>query len=366
MRAIPPARWFDAHLDLACLAENGRDMTLPPERCAGPWPPATLTFPSLAEGNVKGVLGTIFTELNGDDAVAYPDGDAQAAHDKGVRQLERYHRWHAEGLIRLISSTRRALAEQRLATIEASKPVSSTPRLSASSPSCLILMECADPIREPAELAWWAERGVAAIGLAWARGSRYASGNSEPSCSSAIGLTDLGRQLVSEMDRLGIVHDASHLSDRALSDLFALTDRPVIASHSNVRALLDGKSQRHLTDEAIREIGRRAGVIGLNLVRNFIRTGLNRDDPGDRPSIAEAINHVERICELMGHRRGVGMGSDLDGGISGHDLPRGIDRPRDFVRFAEELAARGWSDAEVEAFAWGNWARFWGLDRAGA
>jgi len=353
MRPVRPLRWFDAHLDLACLAENGRDMNLPPERCAGPWPPATLTFPSLAEGNVGCVLGTIFTELNGDDAVGYPEGDAQAAHAKGVRQLETYHRWHAEGLIRLIPSPR----------CSTTYSVSSPPSLRASVPSCLILMECADPIRNPAELAWWVERGVAAIGLAWARGSRYAAGNGEPSCSSPVGLTDLGRKLLPEMDRLGIVHDASHLSDRSLADLFSLTDGPVIASHSNVRALLDGVSQRHLTDEAIREIGRRGGVIGLNLVRNFIRTGLNRDDPGDRPSIGEAVNHVERVCEIMEHRRGVGMGSDLDGGISGHDLPRGIDRPRDFIRFAEELAARGWSDAEVEGFAWANWARFWEIDR---
>jgi microsomal dipeptidase-like Zn-dependent dipeptidase len=146
-----------------------------------------------------------------------------------------------------------------------------------------VLMECADPIRDPDELPWWVERGVVAIGLAWWRGSRYATGNGEPSCTSGIGLTDLGRELVKRMDAQGVVHDASHLSDRALDDLFALTDKPVIASHSNCRALLGGVNQRHLTDEAILEIGRRGGVIGLNLVKNFIRAGLNRADPNDRP-----------------------------------------------------------------------------------
>jgi membrane dipeptidase len=277
-------------------------------------------------------------------------GDAEGAHAAGVRQLEIYQRWHEQGLIGLIASPRRTAHDPRASSVHSSVPL------------CLILMEGADPIREPKELAWWAERGVAAIGMAWARGSRYANGNGEPSCSSATGLTPIGRKLVREMDRLGVVHDASHLSDRALADLFAATDHPIIASHSNVRSLLDGVSQRHLTDDAIREIGRRGGVIGLNLVRHFIRTGLNRDDPGDRPSIAEAIDHVERIAEIMQRRSGVGMGSDLDGGISGHDLPRGIDRPRDFVRFAEELASRGWSDPEIEGFAWGNWARFWRLN----
>lgn len=350
---MPQRRWFDAHLDLACLAANGRDMTLPPEQCAGPWPPVTLTLESLREGHVSHVLGTIFTEANGDDAVGYPASDAEAAHRAGVLQLEIYQRWHAQGLLRLIASPRSPALFS---------PSTFAPScLRAAVPSCLILMECADPIREPAELEWWAQRGVAAIGLAWARGSRYAAGNSEPSCQSPHGLTPIGRELVREMDRLGIVHDASHLSDRALDDLLSMTDRPVIASHSNVRSLLDGVSQRHLTDEAIREIGRRGGVIGLNLVRFFIRAGLDRANPEDRPSVAEAINHVEHITALMGHRRGVGMGSDLDGGISGHDLPRGIDRPRDFAKFADELAARGWSDAEIDDFAFGNWARFWGI-----
>src|SRR5690606_17695102 len=99
----------------------------------------------------------------------------------------------------------------------------------------------------------------------------------------------------------------------------------------------------------------------LNLVRNFIRTGLDRADPNDRPTIDEAVAHVEHIADLHGHRRGVGLGSDLDGGITGHDLPAGINAPRDFDRLAEALARRGWSDTDLEAFAWGNWARFFSV-----
>jgi membrane dipeptidase len=349
-------RWFDADLDLACLAENGRDMTRRVADCGGPWLPASVTFPTLAEGGVAACLGTIFTEMDGDDAVRYPAEDAEAAHAAGVRQLERYESWEREGRIELwkwqgggAGKWQSGEVAERQSGEQERRPI----RLG-------ILMECADPIRTPDELGWWAERGVMAVGMAWARGSRYAAGNSEPSCSSPVGLTGLGRALARRIDELGLVHDVSHLSDRALADLFSLTDRRVMASHSNCRALLDGKNQRHLTDEAIGEIGRRGGVIGLNLVRNFIRTGLNREDPNDRPSIDEAIGHVEHVCGIMGRRSGVGMGSDLDGGISAHDLPAGIDGPRDFVKFAAALERRGWSAAEVEGFAWGNWARFFG------
>jgi membrane dipeptidase len=333
-------RWFDAHLDLGALADNGRDMTRSLADCGGPWLPATVTFPSLVEGGVAACLGTIFTEADGDDAVRYRAGDAEGAHAAGVRQLEQYRRWEADGLIRLWRVGRPA-------------PVK-VPEISLG-----ILMECADPLRAPEELAWWVDRGVVAVGMAWARGSRYASGNGPSSCSNPVGLTEIGRELVRLMDRLGVVHDVSHLSDRALDDLLSLTDRPVMASHSNSRALLDGVSQRHLTDEAIREIGRRGGVIGLNLVRNFIRTGVNREDPSDRPSIDEATAHVEHICEVQGSRSGVGMGSDLDGGITGNDLPAGISAPRDFELIAESLLRRGWGDSQVEGFAWGNWAKFW-------
>jgi membrane dipeptidase len=350
-------RWFDAHLDLACLAENGRDMARGVGDCGGPWLPASVTFPTLAEGGVAACLGTIFTEMDGDDAVRYPAWDAEAAHAAGVRQLEWYERWEREGRIELWEQRRGGVSEWRHGG-GAARPEEGG---AAAVPIHLgILMECADPIRTPDELGWWAERGVVAVGMAWARGSRYAAGNSEPSCSSPVGLSDLGRALVRRMDELGLVHDVSHLSDRALGDLFSATDRPVMASHSNCRALLDGKNQRHLTDEAIGEIGRRGGVIGLNLVRHFIRAGLNRADPNVRPSIDEAIGHVEHVCGIMGHRRGVGMGSDLDGGISALDIPAGIDGPRDFVKFAETLGRRGWSEEEVERFAWGNWARFFG------
>ncbi|MBX3377316.1 MAG: membrane dipeptidase [Phycisphaeraceae bacterium] len=330
-----PHPWFDAHLDLAYLAANGRDMTRGLNDCGGPHPPAAVTLPAMESGRVRACLATIFTEADGADASGYPAGDPTAANAAGLRQLRVYQSWQASG--RIIPFEHRSVQHGIAAGI---------------------LMECADPIRQPDELEWWASQGVVAIGLTWARGSRYASGNAAPSCDSPVGLTPLGVELVERMDALGVVHDVSHLSDRALDDVLSRTSRPVIASHSNCRALLDGVSQRHLTDEAIREIGRRGGVIGLNLVKNFIRTGLRRNDPGDRPSIEDCLRHVERVCELVGHDRAVGLGSDLDGGMSAHDLPAGINSPEGFERLAEGLSARGWSEERVHAFAWGNWDRF--------
>jgi membrane dipeptidase len=244
----------------------------------------------------------------------------------------------------------------------------------SSLPSLLtgILMECADPIRSPDDLDWWAEQGVVAIGMAWWHQSRYAGGN-----GVETGLTDLGRELIPRMDALGIVHDASHLSDASLSELFERTDAPVVATHSNSRAIMSGGAgtlpasggggilpasdlalQRHIPDEFIAEIARRGGIIGLNLYRRFIKPDLGATE---RPTIDDAIAHVEHVCEIAGHRHAVGLGSDMDGGLTANDLPDGIDRPADLVRLADALSARGWSDDDVRDFAWGNWARFWGI-----
>ena len=220
-------------------------------------------------------------------------------------------------------------------------------------------MECADPILDPDDLPNWVEGGVIAIGMAWWHESRYAGGNG----SDNAGLTDLGRALVPAMDEQNVVHDASHLSQRSLDELFELTDAPVIASHSNCRALLPGENHRHLSDASIKEIARRGGVVGINLVRNFLDPTLaasKKPIKGDA-TIAQVCDHIEHVCEVVGDRRHVGLGSDMDGGITADDLPKGIDSPSDLTKITDALAERGWSDEDVRAFAWDNWACFWGV-----
>ncbi|MBW3589648.1 MAG: membrane dipeptidase, partial [Actinobacteria bacterium] len=165
-------------------------------------------------------------------------------------------------------------------------------------------------------------------------------------------LTEAGAELVAALDELGIIHDVSHLADEAADGLLEKTDRPLVASHSNSRRLMDGKDQRHLTDELAGEIGRRAGVIGLNLCTRFL-TMQDR-----RATIEETVAHVEHFAEIMGHRRGVGLGSDMDGGFGADQLPAGISEPGDLALLSGGLAAAGWNEEEVSGFASGNWLSF--------
>jgi membrane dipeptidase len=344
--------WFDAHLDLAYLAVCGREMNAAPENAGGPDLPGCVTLPSLAAGNVKACLATVFTEMGGNNAASYAEGDAAAAHRAGLAQIATYQAWAERGAVSI------GLAGSRFPGVQSRPSQPSLALLGRGHLQLGILVECADPISGPEELSWWVEQGVVAVGLAWAMGGRYSGGNGK-----GDGITDLGRAMIKEIDRLKVVHDVSHLSERAMDEIFELAQGPIMSSHSNCREVVRATEARaiprHLSDRTIRQIAGRGGVVGLNLYSPFLAKCGVRDR---RATIAEAIDHVEHICQLVGHRRCVGLGSDMDGGFSAEKLPEGINGPADLPRLAEELNRRGWSDGDVRAFTWGNWARFWGLN----
>ena len=346
-------RWFDGHLDLAFLAEVGRDMHTEPAEARGRLQPVAVTLPSLRAGGVFACCATIFTEPadpndpeSESGAFAYPPDDVDAAYVAGMRQMKLYHAWAQGGAIDILA-----------------RPDHYTPTHTNAQPlRCAILMENADPISTPDDLAEWAELGLSAVGLAWARPSRYARGNlTKP--RDDTGLTDLGRAMVRAIDALGLVHDVSHLSDHATDELLELATGRVIASHSNARALFPGmpprQAQRHLRDETIAEIARRGGVIGVNLFSPFLDA--ERQEYG-RATIEQAADHACHLRDIAGTSAAVALGSDMDGGFGADRLPEGIDRPADLAKFSDALCARGWTTDELAAFERGAWCRFWNIE----
>lgn len=151
--------------------------------------------------------------------------------------------------------------------------------------------------------------GVRVMGITWltndlAKSNRLAAGEED------TGLTETGREIVREGNRLGMIFDVSHASDRAFWDLAALSRKPIMATHSNFRSLC-GHS-RNLTDEMAREIIRRDGMIGLNLCRNFIR------DEREEQTAENLFFHLEHGLALGGEDH-IGFGCDIDG--IGGDYP---------------------------------------------
>lgn len=329
--------WIDGHLDLAYLAECGRDLarTLPADqRSAG-----CVTFPALRQAKVKVAFGTIFTEPGAPNPAKpyiYAAGDPESAETAGLRQMAIYEQWERDNEIRITRNFDQFTADKTLGVI--------------------LLMEGADPIRSPGHVPQWVARGLRIVGLTWATGSRYAGGNS--STPGEGPLTPLGIEMVRALDEAGVIHDASHLSDAAFDGLLEHARGPVIASHSNCRALVENK-QRHLRDDQIRAIAQRGGVIGLNLYTDFLfpRPGPGRAG-GRRAVIADCVAHLEHVAAVMGHRRGVALGSDMDGGFGPDKLPTDLDHPTKLRALIDALAAANWSDDEIEGFAHGNWERF--------
>ncbi len=325
-------RWIDGHLDLAYLALGGRDLRAP---CADP-SQGCISLPELREAGVETAFATIFTEPGveqGGHPCGYPGSDdLDAAEAAGRRQVEFYEQLESEGELSVVRR-REDLARP------------------AALPNVVLLMEGADPIRGPEQVASWFEAGVRIVGLTWAAGTRYAGGNRAPGPLSARGV-----ELVRALDEAGIVHDASHLADEAFDGLLesARPDASIVATHSNCRALA-GNDPRHLRDDQIRVIGKRGGVVGLNLFSRFlVRRG--------RARVADCVRHVEHVCTVMGHRLGVALGSDADGGFGPGDLPAGLDHPRTWGALAEALSAAGWTGDEIAGFRRANWHRF--LERA--
>ncbi len=329
---------IDGHEDLAWNAlELGRD-----ETCAlaairereGAHPAhgegtATVSLPALRAADVRVVMATIFT---------YPDSNSSAprpgyttpeeAFQRGQAQVDYYQRLHERGEVTLLRT--RADLEAVLA--------GQAPR-----PGLALLMEGADPLRTPADLALFHAAGLHIVGLSWKR-TRYAGGTGAPGP-----LTDLGRALLREMARLDVVLDISHLAEEAFWQAMDLFPGRVIASHANCRAFVS--TDRQLSDAMIHAIAERDGVIGLVCYNKFIRSATETP-----VTLTDLVRHADHIAQLVGVNH-VGIGSDLDGGIGREVIPQGMDSVADLPRIADALADAGFDAPAIAAIMGENWLR---------
>lgn len=170
--------------------------------------------------------------------------------------------------------------------------------------------------------------GIRSIGLTHNPNTWAAAGNAEE--RSGGGLTQFGVQLVKEMNRLGMLVDVSHISERGFWDVLEVTERPVIASHSNSKAVCD--HPRNLSDAQIKRMAENRGVIGITFVPSFI-------DP-NTPTLSRLLEHIDHIVNLVGVDH-VGIGSDFDGG---GDLL--VDATA-FPTITEGILERGYSEEAI-------------------
>jgi membrane dipeptidase len=199
--------------------------------------------------------------------------------------------------------------------------------------------------------------GLRSLGPVWSRPTVFGHGvpfRFPGTPDTGPGLSDAGKRLVRECNALRIVLDLSHLNEAGFNDVAALSDAPLIATHSNAHAVTP--STRNLTDRQLDMIRESRGMVGLNFATVFLRPdGRRSPDMGWEP----VLRHLDHLIGRMGEDH-VGFGSDFDGA----EVPQGIGDVTGLPALIAALEAHGYGSALIEKLAWGNWLsvlrRTWG------
>ena len=180
----------------------------------------------------------------------------------------------------------------------------------------------------------------------WAIGFRVSSlgwNEKNPLTGSNVtggGLTDLGREYVKEAQKLGMRIDVSHISDEGFWDIMKITEAPILATHSNSRAVYN--HSRNLTDDMFRAIRETGGVAGYNTCRDFT---------GENPDLDTVCDHILHLMELDPEGKHIALGGDLDGVET---MPDGFDGVQSYPALARHLLNRGLTEQNVMDIFWNN------------
>ena len=236
--------------------------------------------------------------------------------------------------------------------------------------------------------------GVRYMTLSWSNTNEWADSSgdiNDAKIQHHNGLTDFGKQVVLEMNRLGMMVDISHVADKTFWDAIATTKAPVIASHSSARALVN--APRNMTDDMLRAVAKNGGVVQVNFFSGFLDEDYRKAVEAQakdqaaaiqkyidslkaqgkpvsyvevdrmerawmakipRPPFKVLIDHIDHIAKIAGVDH-VGLGSDFDG-VSGA-TPRGMDSAADLPKITQALLDRGYSADDIKKILGGNLLR---------
>lgn len=255
--------------------------------------------------------------------------------------------------------------------------------------TAFIGMENGYPIgRDLSLIKFFYDQGVRYITLCHSSDNDICDSSTDRRNPEDRGLSDFGRQVAAECNRLGMIIDISHASDKSFADVLAASKAPIIASHSSCRAVCD--NPRNLTDDQIRALARRGGVIQICFLGAYVKTppvipereqafkemeakygplrdlkdeslrqkamaereAINQKYPQAQPTVADLVDHIDHVKALVGVDF-VGIGTDFDGG--GGVL--GCNDVSGMIHVTEELLRRGYSEREIEKIWGGNFFR---------
>jgi len=349
---------FDAHLDLSMNAmEWNRDIRLPlveirrrelglndlPDRTRN-----VVCFPEMRRGRIGVCVATQIARYSGrfSKLPGWSSPEQAWAHTQG--QLAWYRTMEEAG--EMVQLRTWPEVEAHAALWRAASPDA----LSKLPIGYLLSLEGADSILSWRHLEKSRSDGLIAIGPVHYGPGIYGHGTDDEGP-----LTPKGRELLKEMERLGIILDATHLCDESFWDALDRYKGPVWASHHNCRALANWN--RQLTDEQIKALVDCGAVIGMAfdaimMVHNWTH---RRSKPEDFSLKMEKIcEHVDHVCQIAGNARHVGIGTDLDGGYGTEQMPMDMNSIADLPSLAGKLSTRGYSDEDIDCIFSGNFLRF--------
>lgn len=325
-----------------------------------------LDFPRMEEGGLDAVFFAVFLGQGESSPEAYEIAKERAMNIFGLVHESLEYNTHKAGLALTPEDGYRLRDEGKKAVY--------------------IGLENAYPIGEDLSLVeQYYNLGARYITLAHTRNNHFSDSSNDPDGPEHDGLSDIGFKLVEEMNRLGMMVDVSHVSDKAFYDVISVAKAPVIASHSNARAVHD--DPRNLDDDMLRELADNGGVVQLcflyvkqmpaNPPRDAARAelrkrfnnfqGLSDEEmeqarsewyaieqqyPSELPTVADLIDHLDHIVNLIGIDH-VGIGSDFDGGGQLEDC---YDVSQ-MHNLTVEMLKRGYSEEDIEKVWSGNFMR---------
>ena len=192
--------------------------------------------------------------------------------------------------------------------------------------------------------------GLRSLGPVWSRPNAFGHGvpfRCPSSPDTGPGLTDLGKELVRRCNQLRILIDLSHINERGFWDVAAITNAPLVATHSNAHAL--SPHSRNLTDNQLAAIRETGGLVGVNFATSFLRADGARDADA---SVELAVDHIGYMLEHVGED-GVGIGSDFDGA----KMPSAIGTAAGLQNLVGAMRGRGFDEPLIAKICSGNWLR---------
>jgi membrane dipeptidase len=339
---------FDAHLDLAMNAvEWNRDLTRPldeirrteahlkdkPDRGRG-----TVSLPEMRNAGVGMCVATLIArvEMNAWSPVAGWRSQAQAWAITEA-QLAWYRAMEEAGEMRMVRSR---------GDLPGMTKADSGTRHSSFAIPFLLSLEGADSLITTAHLERRYAGGLRAIGPAHYGPGVYANGT-----DATGGFNSRGRELLAEIERLGMILDATHLCDDCFWEMLDRFRGPVWASHHNARTLVP--HNRQLSDEMFRALVQRGAVVGVALDAWMIVPGWERRKTTPQSAgvtLGHLADHIDHFCQLAGNAQHVGIGTD--------QTPLDLDTIADIRKLEDILAARGYTAADIAGIFSGNFLGF--------